>query len=98
MQILSTEDTIRRFNQAFRDHDPSAFADLVAPDCVMETIQPAPDGERYEGYEPNLKFWQALAADRSVSFEVEETVVTGERATIRWRFNFGGVVLCAAST
>ena len=55
----------------------------------MESIQPAPDGTRYEGHDANLAFWQALAADRVARFEVEDTVVMGDRATIRWRFNFG---------
>ena len=55
----------------------------------MESIQPAPDGTRYEGYDANWTFWQALAADRTSSFEVEETVAMGDRGIIRWRFHFG---------
>ena len=55
----------------------------------MESIQPAPDGTRYEGYDVNLAFWQAMAADRVNHFEVEDTVVMGDRANIRWRFHFG---------
>jgi ketosteroid isomerase-like protein len=89
MQSNETSDVIRRFNQAFQDHDPSIFVDLVAPDCVMESIQPAPNGTRYEGYDVNLAFWQAMAADRVNRFEVEDTVVMGDRANIRWRFHFG---------
>jgi ketosteroid isomerase-like protein len=89
MQSTETSEIIRRFNRAFQEHDPAILEDLVAPDCVMESIQPAPDGTRYEGYDANLAFWQALAADRAVSFEVEDTVVMGDRATIRWRFHFG---------
>jgi hypothetical protein len=34
-------------------------------------------------------FWQALADDRTTQFEPEDVVVTGERATIRWRYRFG---------
>jgi ketosteroid isomerase-like protein len=89
MQMSETSEVIHRFNQAFQDHDPSAFADLIAPDCVMESIQPAPNGTRYEGYDANLAFWQALAADRVAHFEVEDTFVMGDRANIRWRFHFG---------
>ena len=74
MQTNETVEVVRRFNQAFQDHDPEIFAELVGPDCVMETIQPAPEGTRYEGYDVNLAFWQAMAADR---------------ANIRWRFHFG---------
>ena len=80
---------MRRFNQAFLEHDPAILEDLVATDCVMESIQPAPDGTRYEGYDSCLAFWQALAADPVAYFNVEETVAMGDRAVIRWRFNFG---------
>lgn len=45
----------------------------------MESIQPAPDGTRYEGYDVNLAFWQAMAADRVNRFEVEDTFVMGDR-------------------
>ena len=64
MQSNETSEIIRRFNQAFLEHDPAILEDLVAPDCVMESIQPAPNGTRYEGYDVNLAFWQAMAADR----------------------------------
>jgi ketosteroid isomerase-like protein len=85
----STEALIRRFNRVFEDHDPSALPDLIAQDVVMETIQPAPNGTRYEGYGVNLAFWQALAADRSTRFETEEMTALGDRGIIRWRIHFG---------
>ena len=84
-----TTEVLRRFKQAFADNDPAALEDLVAPDCVMESIQPAPDGTRYEGYETNLKFWQAMMADRGSYFEPEDSVVIGDRAITRWRYHFG---------
>jgi ketosteroid isomerase-like protein len=89
MRTDDTAETIRLFNQAFQEHKPELLADLVGEDCVMESIQPAPDGTRYEGYDVNLAFWQAMAADRVNRFEVEETFVMGDRANIRWRFHFG---------
>jgi ketosteroid isomerase-like protein len=89
MNPKSTQDVVDRFNRAFAEHDPSLLDGIVAADCVMETIQPAPNGERMEGGEVNLKFWRQLAADRSVSFDIEETIVMGDRVNIRWRFNFG---------
>ena len=64
---MSTEETaevLLRFNQAYADNNPSALEDLVAVNCVMESIQPAPNGTRYEADEVNLKFWQAMMADR----------------------------------
>lgn len=89
MQTNETADIMRRFNQAFLEHEPALLKDLIAPDCVMESIQPAPNGTRYEGYEACLAFWEALAADPVAWFDVEDTIAMGDRAVIRWRFNFG---------
>lgn len=85
----TTEEVVARFIAAFQQKDPSMIPDLVAPDCVMEAIQPAPNGQRVEGYEANVAFWQAMVADPAGTFEVEDVVVCGERATNRWRYRFG---------
>ncbi|ADB53991.1 nuclear transport factor 2 family protein [Conexibacter woesei] len=79
----------KRFNDAFQRHDPTPIADLVADDCVLEKTSPAPDGARFEGREACVAFWQQIAADRSVSFELEDTIITGERAIVLWRLRFG---------
>jgi ketosteroid isomerase-like protein len=84
-----TAEVVRRFNAAFQQKDVGAIRDLVASDCIMEAMQPAPDGLRVEGYEANVAFWEAMVADPSGSFEVEEVVISGDRATIRWRYRFG---------
>ncbi|PZF83599.1 nuclear transport factor 2 family protein [Jiangella anatolica] len=85
----TTADTIDRFNRAFADHDPEALTGLIGADCVMEAIQPAPDGTRTEGRDECLAFWRALASDRGTLFEPEDVSIDGERATIRWRYHFG---------
>lgn len=85
----STAEVIGRFNDAFQQHDATILADLVADDCVMESIQPAPDGTRYEGRDACLAFWRELATDPSSSFDLEDVVVAGDRAVIRWRYRFG---------
>jgi ketosteroid isomerase-like protein len=84
-----TAEVVRRFISAFQRKDPSAIRDLVAPDCVMEAMQPAPNGQRVEGYEANVAFWQAMVADPGGVFEVEDVVICGDRATNRWRYRFG---------
>ncbi|MCO4318854.1 nuclear transport factor 2 family protein [Phyllobacterium sp. 21LDTY02-6] len=89
MQTSDTAEIMRRFNQAFRDHTPETLRGLIAPDCVMESIQPAPNGTRYEGHDACLAFWEALANDPVAHFDVEDTITMGDRAIIRWRFNFG---------
>ena len=87
--MSDTSEVIRRFNDAFLHHDPGQLDGLVGEECVMEAIQPAPDGARYEGRAACLAFWQALAGDRATQFETEEITVAGDRATIRWRYRYG---------
>ena len=89
MQSNDTLAIVRRFNRAFEEHNPALLDNLIAPDCVMESMQPAPNGTRYEGYEVNMAFWTVMAADRVNRFEVEDTFVMGDRANVRWRFHFG---------
>jgi ketosteroid isomerase-like protein len=84
-----TAEVVGRFIAAFQQKDPGAIRDLVAPDCVMETMQPAPNGQRVEGYEANVAFWQAMVVDTVGTFEVEDVVICGDRATNRWRYRFG---------
>jgi ketosteroid isomerase-like protein len=87
--MSDTDEIIRRFNDAFVHHSPGQLDGLIGEDCVMEAIQPAPDGARYEGRTACLAFWQALAGDRATQFEAEEITVAGDRATIRWRYRYG---------
>jgi ketosteroid isomerase-like protein len=82
-------EVIKLFNDAFLDRDAAKLVDLVADDCIMESTQPAPNGTRYEGYDACVRFWQELIADPEGSFEPEDVLVSGDRATIRWRYRFG---------
>ncbi|MEV7189767.1 nuclear transport factor 2 family protein [Kitasatospora sp. NPDC093102] len=89
MPPRTTAAVIDRFNYAFVHHEPDVLDDLVGEHCVMEAIQPAPDGDRHEGREACLAFWRALAADHTTQFQPEDIAVAGDRATIRWRYRFG---------
>jgi ketosteroid isomerase-like protein len=89
MPVRTTAEVIDRFNQAFVHHAPEILIDLIADDCVLEDVQPAPDGERIKGGEACLAFWRALAEDRTTQFEPEDVTVAGDRATILWRYRFG---------
>ncbi|PLP59250.1 nuclear transport factor 2 family protein [Mesorhizobium loti] len=89
MQSNEAFEIMQRFNQAFQDHEPAILDDLIAEDCVMESIQPAPNGTRYEGRAACLAFGQAIAVDRVSHFDMEDITAMGENAVIRWRFNFG---------
>lgn len=87
--MTDTAEVMRRFNAAFVDHDGTALADLIGDECVMETVEPAPEGVRYVGRDACLAFWRALADDHTSQFSPEEVVVAGDRATIQWRYRFG---------
>lgn len=91
MEALSSQtlQIVRRFNQAFVQHDGSLLDGLIAEDCVMESVEPAPDGTRYVGRHACLEFWQRLANSRDGAFADEDIVAMGERAIIRWRYRFG---------
>jgi ketosteroid isomerase-like protein len=84
-----TTEVIRRFNDAFQRHDPGPIAELVADDCLLENTSPAPDGARFEGHEACVSVWRQIAANTSMTFELEDVLVTGDRATIYWRLRFG---------
>lgn len=84
----TTTEVIDLFNAAFTQHAPALLTDLVADDCVMVSVQPAPDGTRYEGLDACLTFWQDLAADRNTSFAPDEVFVFGDRAVIKWHVTF----------
>ena len=88
--MATTESVIQQFNDAFQTRSPEVLGDLVADDCVMESIGPPPDGTRYEGYDACVRFWQELIADASASFDLEDVVVKDDRAVIRWRLNTPG--------
>ena len=80
---------LKRFNQAFVEHDGSLLDDLIAEDCVMESVEPAPDGTRYVGRDACLEFWQKLAKNRDGEFIAEDFVASDEHGIIRWRYRFG---------
>jgi hypothetical protein len=83
-----TQRIMVQFNNAFQMHDPALLTDLVAEDCVMESIQ-GPEGIRYEGYSSCYEFWAALATDPNTHFDAEEIFAYGDRATIKWRYHWG---------
>lgn len=80
---------IQRFNRAFVQHDASLLDGLVAEDCVMESVEPAPDGTRYVGGKACLEFWQKLANNRDGAFADEDIVAIDDHAIILWRYRFG---------
>jgi uncharacterized protein (TIGR02246 family) len=81
----ATRMVVDRFNEAFNRHDPDAVAALLTEDTVFENTSPPPDGQRLEGKPAVVAFWRSwFARNPDARFEVEEIIVTGDRAVVRW--------------
>jgi hypothetical protein len=85
----TTDEVMRRFNDVFQLHDPSALHAVVAEDCVIENTQPAPNGSRHVGRDACIALWTGIATAPGTHFDLEKVIVTGERAIILWRFCWG---------
>jgi predicted ester cyclase len=63
---------------------------LMTDDCIFENTLPTPDGERHVGQVAVRAFWKQFFTDSPrAAFETEEMVVAGDRAAVRWRFDWG---------
>jgi uncharacterized protein (TIGR02246 family) len=81
----ATRAVVDRFNEAFNRHDAAAVASLLTDDTVFEDTSPAPDGQRIEGKTAVAAYWRGwFARNADAKFEAEETIVSGDRAVVRW--------------
>jgi SnoaL-like protein len=85
-QTAATDRLMDRFNAVFLRHDPSALPGMIAEDCVIEKINPAPSGDRCVGRDACVALWTEIATAPGTRFDLEETFAMGDRAIIRWRF------------
>jgi ketosteroid isomerase-like protein len=84
-EIPTTRAVIERFNEAFNRHDADTVASLLTDDTVFEDTSPAPDGRRIEGKAAVSAFWREwFLRNADARFEAEETIVSGDRAIVRW--------------
>jgi uncharacterized protein (TIGR03086 family) len=80
---------VLRFNAAFGTGDYDAVASLITEDCVFEDTTP-PDGTRHEGRDAVVAAFHALLdSTPAARFTTEEGVIAGDRATYRWRYDWG---------
>lgn len=80
---------LARFSAAFGRGDVEAVLALMTEDCVLEATGPAPDGERHEGAHAVRVVWEQLfGGTREPRFTEEESFVAGDRAVLRWRFDW----------
>jgi ketosteroid isomerase-like protein len=81
----TTRVVVERFNEAFNRHDADTLATLLTDDTVFESTSPAPDGQRIEGKTAVVVFWREwFARNPGAHFDVEEMIVRGDRAVVRW--------------
>jgi uncharacterized protein (TIGR03086 family) len=80
---------LARFSAAFGRGDVEVIMALSTDDCVFEATGPAPDGQRYEGAAAIRGVWdQVFGETRDPVFIEEESFVCGDRAVLRWRFEW----------
>lgn len=88
-QSNETLEIVHRFNAAFNRHDVDAIMVAMSEDCVFENTSPAPDGETYVGQVAVRAFWESFfAASPHAQFETEDIFASGERCTVRWRYQW----------
>ncbi|HKF77663.1 MAG TPA: nuclear transport factor 2 family protein, partial [Candidatus Dormibacteraeota bacterium] len=80
---------VEAFGRAFAAHDADAVMACMTEDCVFENITPAPDGERLAGAAAVGAFWRRFfASTPSARFRTEEAFAGGDRAVVRWTFEW----------
>lgn len=89
VEPMDTAEVIRRYNDAFLQHDPALLEGLIAEDCVIENTTPAPNGARLVGRDACLANWQSIAANTAASFDLEDVAVFEDRAIVLWRYRWG---------
>jgi uncharacterized protein (TIGR03086 family) len=82
--------TLVRFNAAFGSGDLEGALALVTDDIVFESTSPAPDGQRYEGRDAVRAVWTDVLGTPGASLTEEESIVSGDRAVVRWRYDWAG--------
>jgi ketosteroid isomerase-like protein len=80
---------VDRFGAAWEAWDLDGIVACLAEDAVFESTDPAPDGRRVEGRPAIEAEWRRMfEGTTDPSFTVEDSVVCGDHATVRWRFGW----------
>lgn len=83
---VSAIDAVIAFTAAWDAHDLERTLALVTDDCVFESARPGAMGARVAGRAALRDAWKASFANPSGEFEVEDTIVAGDRVVQLWRF------------
>jgi ketosteroid isomerase-like protein len=83
-----TRAAVLRFDEALNRHDVDALNDCITDDCFFEDTTP-PDGRRHEGRPAVLAACrQFFTESPNAHFEIEELTTAGDRAVVRWRYQW----------
>jgi ketosteroid isomerase-like protein len=85
----TTSEVIRKFNDAFHNHDATVLSAIVSDHCVLENTGPAPDGATYKGKAACVEFWTSIANNKSMRFKTENVDILNDRAIITWHLFWG---------
>jgi ketosteroid isomerase-like protein len=88
-RTAATMTAIDRFNDAFNRHDVEGVMAAMTEDCIFESTNPPPDGERCVGQAAVRAFWERFFRDSpNARFETEDVFAAGDRCTIRWLYRW----------
>lgn len=86
---VSPAGAVERLNDAINRADVAGVVAAITDDCVFESTMP-PDGDRYEGAAAIRDFFERLFASAHYRhFDIEETIVAGDRVIVRWLHRWG---------
>ena len=78
---------VTAFGAAWSARDVDAVLARCAEDVVFESTTP-PDGERFVGHAAARSVWAPVIEDPAARFDVEETIVAGDRVVQRSRYSW----------
>jgi len=76
----TTDEVMRRFNDVFQLHDPSALNELVAENCVVEKRSQRRMALGMWGATHASRLWTGIATAPGTHFDLENVIVTGDSA------------------
>ena len=80
-------EVVENFGRAWAARDIEAVLACCAGDIVFESTTP-PDGERCVGHDAVRAMWEPIVTSADATFDVEETIVAGDRVIQRTRYSW----------
>jgi ketosteroid isomerase-like protein len=85
-----TAAVVAAFGAAWGAHELDKALSMITDDCVFEATGPAPDGVPHKGRDEIRRAWEPIFNDTDSRFEVEESIVCGDRVVERWCYSWNG--------